>query len=143
MLTVTYGDLVAAAPALRELAASRTLAPSLTLRVYRLARVTDPALEDFGHARQQILDAYIERDADGEPVPVTENGQAQDDRVKLTDPDAFRKAMMELQAERIELPAEPLATSLFMANGKLEVSAATLLQLGPLLDDDDESAGSE
>lgn len=143
MLTVTYGDLVAAAPALRELAASRTLAPSLTLRVYRLARVTDPALEDFGQARQKILDSYIERDADGNPAPVVENGQAAEDRVKLTDPVAFRNAMAELQAERIELAAEPLATSLFMANGKLEVSAVTMLQLGPLLIDDDEPAGSE
>lgn len=115
MLSVTYRELIGARSVLQQLANSRALAPALMLRVYRLVRVANSALEDFDAARKQLVERHGSQDSEA----------LQQDATQLLD-------------ERVDLSAEPLPASLFLGNSKLEVSAADLYQLGPLFVDDAE-----
>lgn len=137
MLTVTYRDLLQASPVLQELSASTTLAPALMLRVYRLVRAANPALEDLQKAQQAVLDQHTVRDEGGNPTPVIQNGAVVPGRVNITNAADLQEAIDALLGEPVEIHAAPLALKLFGLSDSLPVSAAALLSLGTLLSDDD------
>lgn len=119
MLKLTYRELLTARPVIQQLANSRSVAPALMIRVYRLVRVGNGVLEDFDAARSQLVERHGEDNSE-----------------------ALQREVTELLDERVDLAAEPLPASLFLANGSVDISAADLYQLGPLFVDDGEADGS-
>lgn len=79
-----------------------------TKTAFRLASVAkslSEAAETYQEQREKILEKYTETDDDGNPVHPEdeETGEIQEDRVKLTDTEAFNEEMTELANEEVSV----------------------------------------
>jgi hypothetical protein len=131
-VAMTNGELRAAAEGARALAAE-PLPVALALKLAALVRQLQGPVQDLDAVQMRIVEAYTERDAEGNPVPVVDSdGAIQPGAVRLTDPEGFAREMRELLEAEVELPARPLQRAELEEAG-IRVSAETLLRLGELL----------
>lgn len=99
---------------------------AFSFRVRRLLRVLLPLAEDLEESRRELIDKYSQRDEDGNPVSVGEDG------VKLTDARAFQNELKALMGQVVALSVEPLTSDDLDAQG-IVLSPAAAYALGPLL----------
>jgi hypothetical protein len=127
-------EVLDAAQAVRELA-QVTLPAVAALKVVRVARALEAAAGDILKVREQLLDRFTERDAEGRPVPATgAGGEELPGHVRLTDPRSFGREVAELLAGATTLHAEPLRLAELGADFAL--APRVLLMLGPVLVED-------
>lgn len=131
-LRLTGAQLRTAAEGLEEIGA-KELPAGLAFRIVRLARGLRDAVEDVGATELKLLERYMERDTEGQPVPGTdEEGNPKPGTVRIRDPRNFEREMRALLDAETELDLQPLALAELEA-ADVRVSPRTLLALGELL----------
>jgi hypothetical protein len=131
MITTTLGALSLTEPALARLAEVR-LPVKTAYQVAKLLRVVKVEASHFEQQRQ----AYVrELGTERDPTPA-ERAQGFTDRVVVVGPadqPEFGRRMLELSNLVVELPAAPLALA---ALGAIDITAADLVALEPILEPD-------
>lgn len=71
-------------------------------RLASIAKSLSSAAETYQEQREKILEKYTETDDDGNPVhPEDDDGNIQEDQIKLTDTEAFNQEMTDLAQEEV------------------------------------------
>lgn len=131
-LRLTGGELRAAAEGLTELGAL-ALPAGVAFRIVRLTRELRGPLEDLETTEMRVVERYMERDAEGTPIPGTDaEGNPQPGTVRLVDAEAFGREMQDLLDTRVEMDLAPVAFAELEA-ADVRIAPRTLLALGPLL----------
>lgn len=124
-------ELLEAVGALRDLAGEK-LPVRTSLKLLRLIRSVEAAVEIVDKVRQQIVQRHVRRDEAGNPMPMLgEDGAPQEGMVMLSDPGAFHREMEELLQAATPVEASPLDPE--ELGEEMRVSPQALLRLGPLL----------
>ncbi len=130
-MDVKNAEILEAVEALREFTGER-MPVRTSLKITRLARALETVAEDIHKVRQQIVMRYVQRDEQGNPIPVLgEDGIPQEGMVTLSDPAAFQREMIELLESMSSIEASPLDPE--ELGEEMRVSPQSLLRLGPLL----------
>lgn len=130
-------EILNALPALHEVVGMPMPAVA-SLKVARIVRVVETAAQEINQARQQAVERYTERDAEGNPVPPLDaEGKEVAGHVKVTDPAAFAREMEALLEAGTRLEVQPLRVE--ELGSAFQVSPRTLLLMGPLLEIQDQA----
>ena len=75
----------------------KDIAASVAFRLTRMIKELSSIIDDKLEMEKKILDKYVEKDEDGNPVvPVNENGEKIEGSVRLKDSESFNKEMKSL-----------------------------------------------
>lgn len=76
----------------------------IAFKLTRVIKELSSAVEDKVKIEKRILDKYVEKDADGNPVmPKDESGNTIENSVKITNVDEFSREMNDLLNQEIEI----------------------------------------
>ena len=83
----------------------RKFTPKMTLAIAINAAAVEPILKGYNESYKNLIDDYVEKDEDGEPVVIEDNEQQ---FYKFKDVEAFNKAYTEVLEEEIELTVKTI-----------------------------------
>lgn len=135
---LTGEEVLAAEGALAQLA-SVTLRADAAAHVARLARTITGAATDIRGRRDELVDRYAQRDAEGDLVPAEDPELRARGMVRIR-PDRrteFERELREMLSESVEVAARPIGIEDLRRHdgSSAELPASVLLSLGPLFRD--------
>jgi hypothetical protein len=78
-------------------------------RLTRIIKELSSIVDDKVKMEKRILDKWIQKDEEGNPViPTDESGNAIDGAVNITNPEAFTQEMNDLMSVEIDIPYDKL-----------------------------------
>ena len=136
-MRVSNESLLEARAALAQL--TRVPVRSVTAaRIAAIARQVDAVAATVVRRRDEIVDRYADRDADGNPVPASDETMRARGMIRI-DPerrDAFETEITALLTETVEIAGRPLTLADLTRSGgePVDLTASLLLSLGPLFE---------
>lgn len=108
---------------------------------YRLSKIIgalESSIKDSESFREKLLKKHSKKDEDGNPVvPKDEKGVERPGMISIENPEEFQKELNAFFEEKIdvELPTK-LSLTLLSETSELKLTAADMLSLDPILEDD-------
>lgn len=110
---------------------TKKFTPKMNLAIAINAAAVEPILKGFNESYRALMDEYLEKDEDGEPITIEENGQK---FYKFTDAKAFEEAYNELQEEEVELTVKTFKEAEIVKCGEKEgLDVPTVAELAAMM----------
>lgn len=96
---------------------TKKFTPGMNLAIAINAAAIEPVLKGYNESYRQLMDEYLEKDEEGNPITIEENGQT---LYKFTDVEAFNKAYEEMLEKPVEVAVTKIKKAELEKCGKRE-----------------------
>lgn len=109
----------------------------LKYRIGKIVKDLNPHHEDYMKARRELIEEYAEKDEEGNfKRPEDEEGNVDNERIMLKDPEEFDQKAKSLSTDEISLSLSTRINVQDLENESVDLNVPELITLQPILTED-------